>query len=136
MPKIPTIEMLFIRYPKGAKEEVAKLIGGTVEKNIMNPQYVSYKDTCCIRVCRSLNYAGDPVPWAGGGIEGVRTDKGGDEKYYIYSTNDIRKYLNARYGQPKKFGGDATAADLKGLRGIIAFGYLHIDLWDQTKCAG
>lgn len=136
MPKIPFIEMLFMYYPTGTVQDVANVVGGTVEKNLKNPQYTSYKDTCCIRVSRSLNYAGDPIPWAGGGIGKVRTDKGGDNKNYIYSTYDIRIYLNARYGYPQNFPGTATAQDLNGLQGIIAFGYLHIDLWDMNKCAG
>lgn len=99
----------------------------------MNPKYPKYKDTCCHRVCRALNYSGDPVPAQGGGIPGVRTDPGADKKHYVYSTYDMRKYLNGRYGFPKKFPATATADDVKEYQGIIAYGYLHIDLWNLTE---
>lgn len=141
MPKIPTIEMLFLKYAYGTIDDVANLIGGTVAANIRNPKYINYKDTCAIRVSRALNYAGDPIPPLGGFAhptmkgEKLRSDKGGDEKRYIYSTTDMREYLNKRYGYPKKFPGNATADDVKGLRGIIAFGYVHIDLWDRGTVA-
>ncbi len=136
MPTLGAIEVLFREYATGSKEAVAALIGGTVGANILNPAYKAYKDTCAIRVSRSLNYSGTPIPWAGGGIEGVRTDKGGDSKYYIYSTHDIRKYLNSAIGQAKSFEGNITKKDVAGIKGIIAFGYLHIDLWDGSQCAG
>lgn len=142
MPTIPYVELLLMKYPHGPKEDVAILIGGTVQKNLEDPKYTSYKDTCAIRVSRTLNYGGDPIPWAGGGIPNsfrpgskVRTDKGSDGMFYIYSTLDMRAYLNTRYGKPKKFASNATAADLKGLKGIVAFGFLHIDVWDGEKTA-
>ncbi len=141
MPSLPSIEILDMKYAAGPKEDVAALIGGTVEANINDPKYTAYKDTCAIRVSRALNYAGDPIPPAGGGVDNpyvagkVRTDKGGDGKFYIYSTYDMRAYLNTRYGKAKKFPPTATSADVKDLKGIIAFGFLHIDLWDGEKCS-
>lgn len=142
MPKIPAIETLIEKYPNGNAPDVAKVVGGTVEKNFNNPKYTAYKDTCAIRVSHALNLAGDPIPWAGGNIDNpyrkgtkVRTDKGGNGKYYIYSTLDMRAYLIVRYGQPKKFpGGAETKEKIKGLKGIIAFGWVHIDLWNGTGC--
>lgn len=142
MPSIPYVELLLMEYPHGQAADVGVVVGGTVQKNLENPKYTAYKDTCAIRVSRTLNYGGDPIPWAGGGLDNpfrpgtkVRTDKGGDGKFYIYSTLDMRAYLNTRYGKPKKFPPTATAADLKGLKGIIAFGFLHIDIWDGDKAA-
>ncbi|MDQ3800279.1 MAG: type VI secretion system amidase effector protein Tae4 [Acidobacteriota bacterium] len=141
MAKIPSIESLFAAYPTGSVEEVAVVVGGDVAKNLRNLNYPAYKDTCAIRVSRALNYGGDPIPFARnidvpqtGGK--VRYDMGGDKMRYIYSTYDIRAYLNVRYGRARKFPGTATESDVAGVIGIIAFGFYHIDLWDGGKCAG
>ena len=87
-----------------------------------------------------MNYGGDPIPYVGGVdnpyVPGkLRTDKGGDDKRYFFSTYDMRVYLNARYGYGKKFKPSATAADLAGVKGIIAFGFLHLDIWDGSGCS-
>lgn len=139
MPKIPSLKLLKEKYPLGTGQDVATLVGGTVESNYNDPKYTAYKDTCAIRVSRALNYAGDPIPPTGNldnpYTKGkVRNDKGGDKKRYIYSTYDIRVYLNTRYGHAKKFKSSAKPEDLSGVKGIIAFGFLHIDLWDGTSC--
>lgn len=140
MPKIPSVKTLQLHYPPGTVEEVAKLVGGTVEKNLLNAKFTSYKETCAIRISRALNYGGDPIPPIGHidnpYVAGkLRTDKGSDDKRYIFSTYDIRVYLNIRYGSGKKFSPTATAAELAGVKGIIAFGFLHIDVWDGTGCS-
>ena len=44
-------------YPIGAPADVAVLVGGTLGDNITNNHW----ETCCIRLSRSLNYAGSPV---------------------------------------------------------------------------
>jgi hypothetical protein len=142
MPKIPAIEVLFSKYAYGTPAEVAAIVGGQVRANLLNPKYVEYKDTCAIRVSHALNQGGDPIPWAGGGVNNpyvggkVRTDKGGDGKFYIYSTLDMRAYLDTRYGKAERFKmSDKPAEKLQGRIGIIAFGWVHIDLWFGTKCA-
>ena len=66
----------------------------------------------------------------------IRTDRGGDHKWYIYSTYDIRAYFIGKYGAPKRFKGTATKADLANVKGIVAFGFYHVDVWDGNKCAG
>jgi hypothetical protein len=139
MPPIPTLANLQAQYPLGSAAEIAKLIGGQVEKNFNDPNYKAYKDTCAIRISRALNYGGDPIPYVGninnpyvGGT--IRSDKGGDDKRYIYSTYDMRVYLNMRYGHGKKFPSSSASEDLSGAKGIIAFGFLHLDLWDGTNC--
>lgn len=139
MPRIPSLANLQTHYPLGAAAEVAKLIGGQVEANFNNPNYTAYKDTCAIRICRALNYAGDPIPPVSHVdnpyIKGkIRYDFGGDKKRYIYSTYDMRVYLNLRYGHGKKFPSSSTSGDLSGVKGIIAFGFLHLDLWDGSDC--
>jgi len=141
MSKIPSVDEMVKQYPsRENRDEVAQLIGGTVGENILDPNYQAYKNTCAIRVSYALNYAGDPIP-AGGGIRAaggvrIRTDKGGDAKWYIYSTYDLRQYLTRRYNHPKRFKGDASADDLKDIQGIIEFAYYHVDVWDGSSCAG
>ncbi len=132
---LPAIEIMFMHYPQGGVSHIARLIGGTVQRNLENEQFQSYKDTCAIRVSRSLNYSGKPIGYAG---PKVRTNRGRDKKRYVYSTRDIRLYLNSRFGKPVKFPVGTEAKDVRDYYGIIAFGYLHIDLWDgyQNKCAG
>lgn len=146
MPHIPPLAELTKNYPGpngGSPESVVALIGGVVEKNFNDPNYPAYKDTCCIRVSRSLNYGGDPIPVAGGGIANpymdhkrIRTDKGGDAKWYIYSCYDMRAYLVGRFGTPKSFAGTAAMTDLADITGIIAFGFWHVDVWNGSSCVG
>lgn len=132
--------MLQSNYLTGTIEEVAVLVGGTVEKNLLDAKFTSYKDTCAIRVSRALNYGGDPIPPVGNidnpYVKGkLRTDKGADNRRYFFSTYDMRVYLDTHYGHGKKFKASATAADLAGVKGIIAFGFLHLDVWDGTGCS-
>jgi type VI secretion system (T6SS) effector Tae4 (amidase) len=133
---LPSISQMWPNYPQGTKEEVAKVVGGTVGDNITKYDW----DTCCIRLSRVLNYSGVPVtgfaamdnPYMSKTSK-VRASKGGDAKWYIYSTYDLRVYLSTRYGQPKKFKGDADESTVSGVPGIIMFGFKHVDLWDGSK---
>lgn len=135
---LPPIDKLFANLPLGTPAEVAALIGGPIGKQIIDANW----ETCCIRLSRALNYSGAPVErWAGianpyMGKDGkVRALKGGDEKWYIYSTYDLRVYLTARFGVPKRFKGDADETTVSGVAGVIMFGWRHVDLWDGSKIA-
>jgi len=139
----PSVDSLFKNYPVGTPESVALKIGGTVKSNFESPSYKAYKNTCAIRVSRALNYAGQVIPQGGGGISNpfmdnkkIRTDRGGDHRWYIYSTYDIRAYFLGKYGHPRRFKGAATKADLANIKGIVAFGFFHVDIWDGKNCAG
>jgi hypothetical protein len=141
MPQLPSFAALLKEFPKGTMEAVGALIGGTVGTQIAK----YYWNSCCVRICRCLNYAGDPVPPGGGGAvnpymedKKVHTYEGGDGKRYIFNTYDLRAYLTVRYGAPVQFPGTKMAPDLGPIKGIIMFNYLHADLWDGTvgKCAG
>lgn len=140
MPEIPPHAALLREYPRGTMEAVGMLIGGTVETQIL--QY--HWNSCCVRVSRALNYAGDPIPPGGAGAPNpymadkkVHTYEGGDKKRYIFNTYDLRAYLTARYGQPLVFPGSATAADLGKIKCIILFNYMHSDLFngEDGTCA-
>ena len=133
MAGLPSIAKLVENYPANYDVDgIAALIEGAVGANLRDPKYVAYKDTCAIRVSRALNYAGAPIELS---VKGVRADRGGDKKWYIYSTYDMRKYLDTRYGKHLTKGAATTAADMADLKGIIGFGYLHIDLWDGSGCS-
>lgn len=146
MAKVPSLSKLLDNYPDGKLDgaAVAVLIGGSVRKHFEDPKFAAYKNTCAIRVSRALNYAGQPIPWAGGGLPNpymadkkIRTDGGGDKRHYIYSVYDLRAYLTGKYGQPRKFSAAITQQELakKGLQGIIVFAFYHADVWKGDTCA-
>jgi hypothetical protein len=47
----------------------------------------------------------------------------------------MKVYLTVKFGSTKSFPGSATEADVKGMPGIIMFGWRHVDLWDGEKVA-
>jgi type VI secretion system (T6SS) effector Tae4 (amidase) len=132
---LPAIDMLWLKYADGTKDNVADLVGGAIAGHIRKDGW----DTCCIRVSRSLNYSGVPVtgfgsianPGLGSGAK-VRAMQGADHKWYIYSTYDFREYLTSRFGHPKRFRGDAAESAVT-IPGVIMYGYLHVDLWDGSS---
>lgn len=132
---LPGIDALWVQYPQGTPEDVAALIGGAVANNIRTASW----ETCCIRISRALNYSGVPVTGFAGMANPYMTDgkvrasPGGDSKWYIFSTYDLRVYLTVRFGQPKLFKGTADEKTVAGVPGIIMFGWRHVDLWDGSK---
>ena len=135
----PKIATLLVGYSPVAKIDsaaLATLIGGAIGESIKKFDW----ETCCIRLSRALNYTGYPVQ-AFGNIDvpinnwKVRAQAGGDKKWYIYGTADIKAYLNVKFGQPTVYPGSYTETDLKGKPGIIMFGWRHVDLWDGTAVA-
>jgi hypothetical protein len=136
---LPPLTNLWDHYAKGDKAAVAKLIGGEVATAITK----SHWDTCAIRVSRSLNYSGAPIPAGGGGYSNpnqtngkIRTIQGGDGLRYIYSTGDLQAYLTGKYGPAQKFKGTAKKEDAAGVKGIIFFHFTHVDLWSGKQCVG
>jgi hypothetical protein len=133
---LPTFEQLERAYPNGLPKKVVEQIGGKVQFNYEDPKQLSYKDTCVIRISRSLNYSNHPIIKKAG----VRVNSGSDKKWYVYSVHDMKKYLELTYGPPdiKKTGkrGSITPAMLKeeANRGIILFTGVHIDLWNGSEC--
>jgi hypothetical protein len=145
MPQIPSLSSLRANFPGDGNSAaaVAVLVGGSVQTHFENPNFKAYKDTCAIRVSRALNHGGDPIPQGGGGLSNpymadkkIRTDKGGDGRFYIYSVYDLRAYLTGRYGQPKKYKKSITQTELAGenVKGVIVFAFWHADIWDGTTC--
>jgi hypothetical protein len=123
-------------YPIGLPSDVAVLVGGTLGDNINKLHW----ETCCIRLSRSLNYAGQHVegfgkmanPYMNGPNAKVRASKGADNLWYIYSCYDLRVYLEKRFGHAKRFG-SFEESDLSGVRGVIMFAFRHVDLWNGSE---
>lgn len=124
-------------YPHGTVDEVKALIGGKVA-------YDWITNTCTIRVSRSMNYAGHPVP---PNHAGLNTVAGGDGLHYAFRVREFQRYLNEVYGPATYFteypavGGDVPE-DFLGRKGIISFtvpGWTdatgHFDLWNGAECA-
>jgi Type VI secretion system (T6SS), amidase effector protein 4 len=133
---LPPLNSMWDLYLTGAPAEVAVMVGGTIGDNIKTNHF----ETCCIRLSRSLNYAGSPVhgfaemanPYMSGPHQKVRARQGADKKWYIYSCYDMRVYLEKRFGRAKRFGSFATS-DLSKVGGVIMFAFRHVDLWNGTQ---
>lgn len=146
MPQIPPLSYLLNNFPGPDRDgaAVAVLIGGSVQEHFEDENFPAYKNTCAIRVSRALNYGGDPIPKGVGGLSNpympgkkIRTDKGGDGYFYIYSVYDLRAYLTGRYGRSRRYKKSITQSELAGenVYGIIVFAFWHADIWDGTTCA-
>ena len=138
---LPIINELWQSYPTGTVQDVKTKIGGRVD-------YGWIKNTCTIRVSRSLNYAGQPVPPPKNKY-GLNVVSGADGKWYAYRVKEFVKYLHERYGPPSLSKTKGTSAlDLKaavtGRIGIIVFDVSvwndatgHVTLWNDgcaDKC--
>ncbi len=138
--KLPKFEALAAAFlgPKYDSQAAARVIGGVVYSNVMDPNQPEYKNTCALRVSRSLNYAGAKIPFT---ETNPRVNSGADRLWYIYSVDDLEGYLALTYGAPDvrkkgKSNGDVTGADFVGKKGIILFKSFHTDLWNGAGCEG
>lgn len=119
-------------YPK--PEGVKQMVGGAV-----NAHWIT--NTCAIRLSRTLNYNGVPVPIH---FPGLSTVKGGDGKNYGFRVQELHRWLDHALGAPdcdttKKTGVAFDKNSLSKFRGIIGFDIRfsdatgHLDLWDGTR---
>jgi hypothetical protein len=122
----------YLNYPK--PESVKALIGGAVDADWI-------ENTCAIRLSRTLNYNGFPVP---GSFAGLHTVRGDDGKRYAFRVRELRPWLVHRFGQPdfdisKKQGEEFDKSRLAAIKGIIGFDIRftdatgHLDLWDGSS---
>ena len=104
---LPKMSAMWDKYPIDDKSAVANQVGGSILWDFNHdPKY----NTCCIRTSLALNYSGAPIakdvcdnlknPYV---PPKVRASQGKDKMWYIASVYDMRVYLEATYGQPKKF---------------------------------
>ena len=133
---LPPLDTMWPLYPIGQPADVAVLVGGTIGDNITTNHW----ETCCIRLSRSLNYAGSPVhgfaelpnPYMSGTNPKVRAKQGADKRWYIYSCYDLRVYLKHRFGRAKQFS-SFDASKLSDVKGVIMFAFRHVDLWNGSE---
>ena len=133
---LPPLDTMWPLYPIGEPADVAVLVGGTIGDNITTNHW----ETCCIRLSRSLNYAGSPVhgfaglanPYMSGTNPKVRAKQGADKRWYIYSCYDLRVYLKHRFGRARQFGA-FDASKLSDVKGVIMFAFRHVDLWNGSE---
>lgn len=123
---IPAFSGLWNHYAFGESASVKRRIGGNV-----NLPWVT--NTCVIRVSRSFNYGGSPIPR---NANGLNTIKGGDGKRYAFRVREFHRFLVNHVRAPDVEG------DVSGQKGVILFltscwsdATGHFDLWDGSKCA-
>jgi hypothetical protein len=138
LPPVPTTQMagrpsftaLRTAYPMGSALDVCTFVGGKVKLNYDNDPL--YRNTCAIRLSRALNYTGYPIER---GVANTSCNSGADKKWYIFRMADLANYLTVKLGDPVTLPVDVPAKALAGRRGIVAWGKVHIDLWDgQSAC--
>ncbi|MBI4703192.1 MAG: hypothetical protein HY744_18910 [Deltaproteobacteria bacterium] len=129
--RLPGFSLLSQHYPNGTSGEAKALVGGNA-----NADWIT--NTCVIRICRALNYAGSPIP---GGQAGLTTVRGGDGMRYAFRVSEFKKYMVHAYGDPDIVGGGGSQGKFGGHQGVILFddcGWSdatgHFDLWDGTNC--
>ena len=122
----------YVSYPD--PETVKQMVGGQVNEDWI-------KNTCAVRLSRTLNNNGVPLPSK---FAGLLTLKGGDGKRYAIRVAEMRKWLTHALGAPdfdldKKRGEDFDKTPISALKGIIAFNIHfadatgHLDLWDGSS---
>lgn len=136
--KLTGFERMWNAYPapKGEAADAKKMIGGDADAAWLT-------NTCVIRVSRSMNYGGHPVPR---GFTGLSTVRGADGMRYAYRVEEFRKFMLYSYGPPS-FSEDrdppsaVVPASFQGQTGIICFRVKdwvdatgHFDLWDGKSC--
>ncbi len=134
---LPGFDALWAAYPHGTAAEVKALIDGNV-----NAEWIT--NTCAIRVSRSFNYAGHPIPMD---HDGLNTVRGGDDLRYAFRVLEFGKFLNRKYGMPDlvheyEDNGGPIPESFRGRSGVIAFDVRgwndatgHFDLWNGEDCA-
>ena len=122
-------DYLWFRDSKAVKRS----IGGYVDQDYL-------KNTCAIRLSRTLNYSGFPLPY----WKEMVTKKGADGKRYAIRVSELRKWLLFRLGKPefdlrKREGDPFDKTRLSTMKGILGFDIRfgdatgHLDLWDGAR---
>lgn len=102
-------------------------------------------NTCVIRISRSLNYGGYPIP--NSASDEIITVRGADRMHYAVRVREFARWIRRRlgppeleHGYPPPGGGDVPPAFV-GRQGLIIFeveGWTdatgHIDLWNGSTC--
>ena len=135
--------VLWNNYPLGTSNEVKKLIGGKVDAGW-------YDNTCAVRMSRSLNYSGHPIPHnhilkLSEDADVLDTISGADKKWYAYRVKQLKMYIAEIFGSPSSVvfaspqANGVSKDSFWGKKGIVAFDVTgwtdatgHLDLWDGS----
>jgi hypothetical protein len=132
---LPDFDTLLKNFPNPADDAdtVKSTIGGSVDAAWIT-------NTCAIRMSRTLNYSGIPLPPK---FTGLNVVAGADGKWYAYRQRELRRWMQLNFGQPmlrhKPSTGQISRADFSLGKGIIGFDIHfsnatgHVDLWDGTS---
>ena len=135
---LTNFDLMWQAYPNpgGEAEDAKSTIGGNADADWI-------ENTCVIRMSRSFNYSGQPIPKR---ARGLSTVSGRDGMRYAFRVREFRAYLRRNYGQPTLYhkyaepGGDVPGS-FRGRQGMIAFivdawidATGHLDLWDGARC--
>lgn len=108
-------------------ENVAKIIGGYVEKNINSSDASQrWNNTCAVRMSYILNQAGLKIPRISG-----QTVSGADKQQYFFRVINLIRFLEQRWGKadivkyPPTGGGT-----LAGKKGVILF---EVSGWSDAQ---
>jgi hypothetical protein len=136
---LPKMSAMWDNYPIDDKLAVVTRVGGSILSDFNgDPNY----NTCCIRTSLALNKSGSHIskafcdglrnPYV---LPKVRARQGGDKLWYIASVYDMRVYLEAFFGRPKRFKrmSKEDLAALKTGAGILMFFAPHCDLWNGSE---
>jgi hypothetical protein len=96
--KLPPFAMLAANYPN-TPEDMNEMEAITIVKHAIGGQVDAswIINTCTIRMSRSFDYSGQPVPRT---FPGLHTLRGGDGKAYAFRVAEFRQYFTATYGPP------------------------------------
>jgi Type VI secretion system (T6SS), amidase effector protein 4/Putative peptidoglycan binding domain len=138
--RLTGFDRMWDAYPNPGEgaEEAKRTIGGGA-----NVSWIS--NTCVLRISRSFNYGGYPIPDRAG--DEIATVRGDDRLHYAFRVREFVRWIRRKLG-PADFehaypppGGGEVPAGLRGRQGLIVFeveGWTdatgHIDLWDGAAC--
>ncbi len=115
-------------------QHIRSMIGGELGRFMVG------KETCAVQVSYALNHSAaviEAFSFADPSLHGgkVRALESNDGFFYIFGVPDMKVYLNNRYGLAENYKGSKNTMieNIKGRRGILAFGHRHIDLWEGER---
>ncbi|WP_341674982.1 type VI secretion system amidase effector protein Tae4 [Niveibacterium sp. SC-1] len=116
-------------------QKVAKIIGGTVARNINAPAN-AWENTCAVRMSYILGHCGVLIPAIAG-----RTVTGADRRNYFFRVPYLIEFLRHAWGKPEVIAYPASSAALQGRRGVVLFEVTgwgdargHATLFDGKSC--
>lgn len=118
--------------------KVAKMVGGSVARNINLASPSGWTNTCAVRMSYILNHSGTIIPRITG-----KTVSGADKRWYFYRVRDLIGFVTQRWGKPDlvlpyPVTSEEQMGDKKGLILFEVSGWQdangHASLWDGSQC--